>query len=80
MKKITIPSIELSFELWENSIKVLEDWMKTKPVKRKGSIPKIARTYLMMMCLAPKVTMGIGKDIANGTNATEYKWYPLVLR
>ena len=79
-KKLTIPSIELSFELWENSIKVLEDWMKTKPIKRKGSIPKIVRTYLMMMGVAPKVAMGLGKDIANGINATESEWYPLILR
>ena len=34
----------------------------------------------MMMGLAPKVAMGLGKDIANGTNSTESERYPLVLR
>ena len=75
-----ISAIELSFELWEKSIKVLEDWLKTKPIKRKGSNPKTVRTYLTMMGFAPKVAMGLGKDIANGINTTESEWYPLVLR
>ena len=35
---------------------------------------------MMMMSLAPKVAMGLGKAISNGANATESEWYPLVLR
>lgn len=79
-KELTIPSVELSFELWENSIKALVDWLKTTPPKRKTSIPKIARTYLKLIGLSPPVAKGLGQDIADGTNASESKWYPLILK
>ena len=78
-KELIIPSVELSFELWEKSIK-LKDWLKTTPTKRKTYTPKIARTYLKLIGLAPPVANGLSQDIVNGTNASESKWYLLILK
>ena len=77
--QLIVPSVELSFELWEKSIKELEDWVKNNRVREnsihKNSIPKIARTYLRMIGLAPAVAKGLAEVIAREGNASESEWY-----
>jgi len=81
--QLNIPSVEITFEMLENSIDTLQDWNKQSIPERgiyQRSLPGICLTYLKLLGLPPKIAEPLSKDIANGVEARESGSYPLILK
>ncbi len=74
------PSVELSFKLWTQSIKHLEEWVKSNTRVPKQSIPKVCTTYIRWLGIAPDIAKALGADIAGGVQAIESDHYPMILK
>ena len=82
-KMLDIPSVEISFEMLENSIVILQEWTREcikKKTITKRSIPGIVKEYLKLLGLQPPISEGLGKDIVEGMDAKESRAYPLILK
>ena len=79
-------SVELSFEMMENSIESLQRWYRqtaediqvTKEEKK--NLRKDATDYLSMIGISPQYVPGLTKDIAEGEEACKSSSYPPILK
>lgn len=74
------PSVELSFKLWAQSIKNLEEWVKSNTRVPRQSIPKVCTIYMRWLGIAPDTAKALGADIAGGVQAIESDHYPMILK
>jgi len=81
--RLIVPSVEITFEMWVNTIKVLQEWIRQCQFSgniNKRSIPGIATTYLKLAGLPPPIAKGLVNDICDGVDANKSNSYSLILK